>query len=232
MSLFAATPYIGAEPPTLAEPLLSSILLMNSIGCDRRAQRTAGDNWPCVWWQHWMEPPPAEFRYLGIVVPAPAEERMNPDAYSKFWSNWGKYILQEWRWQHDRPALVAELDQRNGGGSVQMFLEEKQRRAEMTLGTLRKTRFFADWDGFLSPSMIRASRKIVRQAIDGLIALGPRPTKKQAVPILRQFTESFNALAHKIDTISRENICEVFDEIVRVAGLKGCERLVEEWRDF
>jgi hypothetical protein len=179
-----------------------------------------------------MEPPPPEFRYLGIVTPAPAEERMNPDAYSKFWRNWGQYILQEWRWQHDRPALVAELEQRNGAGSVQLFLEEKQRRAEMTLDALRKTRFFADWEGFLSPSMIRASRKIVRQAIDGLIALGPRPTKKQAVPILRQFTESFNALAHKIDTISRENICEVFNEIVRVAGLKRCEQLIEEWRDF
>src|SRR5207253_11375553 len=90
MSLFAATSYIGAKPPSLTEPLLTSILLMNSVGCDRRRQRTAGDNWPCVWWQHWCEPPPPEFRYLGIVEPAPAEERMNPDAYSKFWNNWAE----------------------------------------------------------------------------------------------------------------------------------------------
>lgn len=228
----AATQYIGAKPPDLSEPLLASILRMDSIGCDRATQRGAHDNWPCVWWQRWCEHPPADFRYLSIVEPAPAEQRMNPDAYSKFWENWARYILQEWRWHHDRQALVAELDERNGAGSVEAFLKDKARRAEMTLDKLRRQRFFTQWDGFVSTSMIRAARKIAKQTIDQLIALGPRPTKKQAVPILRNYIESFNVMADPIDTISRDDICDVFYEIVRVTGLKGCDDLAERWRDF
>ena len=231
MSLVAATQYIGAKPPGISEALLASILRMNSVGCDRATQRVMPDNWPCVWWQHWCEPPPKKFRYLGIVEPAPAEQRMNPQAFSKYWDDWARYILQEWRWQHDRQALVSELELRNGPSCVEAFLEEKARKAEMTLVRLRKQRFFSEWNGFVSASMIRAARKIVQQTIDDLIALGSKPTKKQALPVLRNYIESFNAM-DKIDTIQRENICDVFYEIVRVAGLKGCDDLAERWRDF
>src|SRR5262249_157938 len=88
ISLFAATDYAGQKPPELADPLLRSILVMNSLACD---------NWRFALWQYWIEPPPATFKYLGMVEPSPAEERLNPDAYSKFWNDYADSILQEWR---------------------------------------------------------------------------------------------------------------------------------------
>ncbi len=231
MSLVAATQYVGDRPPDLSEPLLASILLMNSVGC-HKAQRIMGYDFPCVWWQHWQEPPPAEFQYLGVLKPAPVEERMNPDSYSRYWENWAKYILQEWRWRNDQKAFIADYDRIYGAGWVRSVLAEKKRLADLTLPRLRRKRYFSEWDGFVPAKVIRESRKIVKETIDGLIALGSKPTKKTAVPILRHSIERFNSLADHINTIERENILEVFYEIVRVAGVKGCDHLAEKSCDF
>src|SRR5262245_21381522 len=135
ISLFAATRYVGTERPDLSNPLLRSILVMNSPG---------SDNWPCVLWQYWASPLPAEFQYLGALEPTLIEEHMNPDAFSKFWDRYPSYILEEWRWQHDRRAFISEYEQEHGVGSVQRLLDEKKRT---TLEQLRRKRFFADWEG-------------------------------------------------------------------------------------
>src|SRR5262245_52769703 len=156
ISLLAATPYVGPQPPALSDPRLRTILVMDGLDFD---------HWPCVLWQYWVEPPPKGFRYLGLVEPSPAEERMNPDAYNKFWYYYGKYIWQEWRWLHDREALIAEYEKEFGPGSVRQVLREKKRQAEMTLEKLRKERFFADWEGHVAPEIVRQSRKIVRDTI-------------------------------------------------------------------
>lgn len=231
MSLVAATPYVGAKPPAISEPSLAAILLMQSVGCDK-AQRILGDDYPCVWWQRWMEPPPADWQYIGVVEPAPAEARMNPDAYSRYWDNWARNILQEWRWQNDRERFIADFDRTYGAGWIQSVLEEKKRLSHLTLPLLRKRRSFPGWDEFAPARIVRNSRKIVKEAIDGLIGLGSRPTKKEAVPILKHYIESFNSLEHDFDTIEREHILDVFYEMIRVAGLKGCDQLADQWRDF
>jgi hypothetical protein len=170
-----------------------------------------------------------------VVEPSPAEERLNPDAFSKFWDDYAKFILQEWRWRHDREAFIEEFENEYGIGSVQRLLDEKKRKAEMTLGKLRKERFFAGWEGYVTPAAIHESRQIIRDTIDGLIALGSKPTKKLAVPILRQCIERFNRLdekRHFICTIEREGICDHFYEVIRVAKLKGCDDLADRWRDW
>ena len=51
MSLVAATQYVGAKAPGISEPLLASILLMNSIGCDKHGNEFSWDDFPCGWWQ-------------------------------------------------------------------------------------------------------------------------------------------------------------------------------------
>ena len=226
MSLFAATRYVGAKSPDITEPLLASILVMESVGYDK-AQRIIGDAHPCVCWQRWMAPPPPSFQYLGVVQPAPAEVRMNPDAYSKFWDNWAKCIRQEWRWQNDREAFIADLDRIYGAGWVKRVRDEKKRLADMTLAKLRKKRFFPDWDEFVPTRVLRDSRTIVKETIDGLILLGTNPPTKAALPLLKQYFESFNALGHSFDTIEREQICEAFFELVCVGGVKGCDALAE-----
>jgi hypothetical protein len=226
MSLFAATEYIDAKPPRISDSRLRSILVLNYFWFDKQR---------CIQWQYWGHPPPRNFHLIGHIEPSPAEERLDLDAYGKFWEHWGEKTLGERRWQHDRKAFLRDYDKQYGPGASERLLEEKKQRASMTLEKLYKVRFFANWEEFVSPSAVRESRKIIRDTIGALIRLGKPLTKKSASPILKECTEQFNRLDQKrqfITTIEREDICEVIDRIIHVARLRGCDTLVDQWRDW
>ncbi|WP_020470039.1 hypothetical protein [Zavarzinella formosa] len=228
MSLFAATEYVDSRPPDITNPLLRTILTANGTYYLISLGR-------CVKWQHWIEPPPRTFKYVGVVEPSAAEARINLESFSKFWDHWPDGILAEWRWRYDRPALVAEFDRNNGPGAWQRFFETRTKQKQMTLEKLKKATFFSNWNGAVPAAAIRESRKLIREAVEALIALGPKPTKKLSQAIVRRCVEGFNGLDEKhefITTIEREDIIEQIDEALRVAGLKDYDDWADRWRDW
>jgi len=220
---FAATEYVGAVPPNLDEPALSRIQILDTSGFSTAPR-------PCVWWQRAAEPPPADFPFVGVMKSAKVENTSAVEQgleWHNTWEKWAEIILHQWRWDHDRKGMIwGKYDADMKSKSA------KRQRWEKTLAELRQSRFFEGWDEFVPARVTRAARKIAREAVDGLIELGARPTKKKATPILRKFIESFNDMCTDIDTISREEILELFDQMVDAAKLKGCDELAEQWRDF
>jgi hypothetical protein len=220
---FAATEYVGPKPPRLDEPSLARIQILDTSGFSVAPR-------PCVWWQPAAEPPPANFPFLGLVKMTAAENRSAVEQgmeWHNTWEKWAAIILHQWRWDHDRKGMIwGKYDKEMKAASA------KRRRSEKTLAELRQGPFFKTWDEFVPARVTRAARTIAREAVDGLIELGPKPTKKKALPILRKFIESFNEMCTDIDTVSREEILDLFDEMVDAANLKGCDELAEKWRDF
>ena len=229
MSLFAATDYIDSRPPAITDPLLRTILVAN----DTYALIAFG---PCVKWQYWIEPPPREFKYIGVVEPTAAEARFNPSNFSKFWRHWPDGILVEWRWRLDRPALETEFDRTHGEpGAFRRLLDKRTKLAKMTLPQLKKVAYFSNWNDYVPAAAIRESRKLIREAIAALIGIGPKPTKKLAQPIVRRCIEGFNLLDKKhefIATIEREDIMEQIYQVLDVAGLKDHEDWAGRGRDW
>ena len=227
--MFAATEYIGWRPPAITNPLLRTVLVSNDVYYTIASGR-------CVKWQYWIEPPPSKFKYVGVVEPTAAEARLDPENFSKFWDHWPEGILVEWRWRHDRPALVAAFDKTHGGpGAFQRFFGTRTRQTQLTLNKLKKATFFSDWKGEVPAAALRESRKLMRDAVEALIRLGPKPTKKSALPIVRRCVEGFNALDEKYEfimTIEREDILEQIEEVLRVAGLEDTDDWADRWRDW
>jgi hypothetical protein len=72
--------------------------------------------------------------------------------------------------------------------------------------------------------------------IDSLIAIGPEATQAAVSDHVRRSVEALNALDETydgfIETGEREALCAELDEIVYAAGLRGCEGLADEWREW
>ena len=118
---------------------------------------------------------------------------MNPESFQQVLGQLGEiHFLQEGAGgtteaafiaQYDR-SLLSRLDTVRSGG------EETACRLDLAAD---EKRFFQDWTTILPTR--RSSRfgtgKIVQEAIDGLMSLGSKPTKKEAVPILRTVHREF-----------------------------------------
>ena len=69
-----------------------------------------------------------------------------------------------------------------------------------------------------------------------LEALGPRPDRRKARAILKECIETFNELDeendHWIETVEREDICDVFYQLADLAGFGDESELADEWRDW
>jgi hypothetical protein len=225
--LVAATPWIGTESPDLGEPLLRSILVLNHHNWDNSALL------------HWVSgPPPKTFRHLGNIPPSARQEEPSSFAFSS-WESFPLQVLLQWRWDHDRAAVLAEDEQRARElelAQQQATAQANLRRATLTYAQLRKERPFQGWEGYVAPDILRAARRLFRDTIDALVALGPEPLEAAVLDVLRHCIERFNELDeehdHFIGTIEREDICEHFDELVHVSGLEDYDDLVDRWRDW
>lgn len=224
----ATSAWIGDAIPDPADPALRPILQRNI--------RVYPDGQPDLMWAD--EPPPRDFKPIGIIPPTADERKMQCHG-SGVWESCPDSLLSQWRWDHDREALLAdeareheeflrEIDERNAA-------IDKDRRS-MTLEKLAKRRFFPTWKDHPPKEAIRASRATMKQAVQGLIALGPKASKAKRKQVLKACIEAFNELDrtmnHFIETEERDDICSEFDLLVHACGLGGHENLADEWRDW
>jgi predicted house-cleaning noncanonical NTP pyrophosphatase (MazG superfamily) len=102
----------------------------------------------------------------------------------------------------------------------------------VSLDDLRKRKFFADWSDYVEPANLRKARRVVRDLIDELIAL-QGSDQVATFDAFREAVERLNAADMEdqfIDTIEREDLCDVIDQIAAAAGLDDYD--VTAWRDW
>jgi hypothetical protein len=224
--LVAGTPWIGTAPPDLDEPQLREILYLT--------HHSWQDHPDLVWING---PPPAEFTYLGHL-PLSDEDAASACSASGGWGSPRIQALMQWRWDHEREAVLAEDAARakkeaNGRAASEVAYIPLP---ATSLAELRRETFFKRWNGYVDAANIRAARQLIRTAIDELLALGPDASESEKLDVLHACVEDFNDLndedEHFIETIEREHICDVLGKIAERVGLEDYHEHIARGRDW
>jgi hypothetical protein len=226
-----ALAWTGTEPPTGNEPDIERLLFL-----DHHAQWGLA----IVWVSGHYGPMPST--WVPIATVPPLAEDLSRSVNS--WAAWDYISIQiecQWRWHHDREAVLAEDEvkrKRLEASDAERMDARRRKLATLTLRQIRNERPFTHWRRLWPGIVVTESRRTFRETVDQLVALGPHPTLDAAIPILKACVERFNELdaAHDnfIETEEREDICEHFARMVHAAGLAeyGSGDLTDQWRDW
>ena len=103
------------------------------------------------------------------------------------------------------------------------------------LGELRAAPRFPGWAGEVDSALVSAAAKLVDDALDALVALGPDAPLAQQRAVFQRCVQGFNRLDeqhHFIATIEAEDICAELDAARALTGLRDEEDLLHRWREF
>jgi hypothetical protein len=183
-------------------------------------------------------PVPHDFRRIGSVQPSEYERSLRCP-YECNWDALRDTVLTQWRWDHEREAVLAEDAIKAAQFKARHAEVERQRREavkHMTYAQFREQRLFRDWGPPTPRNMIAASRKLMNETATRLEALGPSPHREAARAVLRDCILGFNRLDeendHWIETVEREDICSHFYELAHIAGFGDEPELADEWREW
>ena len=222
--LVAGTAWIGTSLPSLDEPGLKTVLHLT-----HHLHRDA----PEVVWIHYLTPP--ELINFGLIELSEWDRTVTCNTFSAWAFPW--QLLMQWRWDHDRAAVLHEDAQKAEEESLRRSQAnaEKQRRQTSTLEKLATKKFLRDWRGYAKPAPARRTVAILHSLIAELIKAAPL-THEKAAELTRQAVLELNLLdeAEKgfIETIDREDICDALDEILTAAKHPDLMDLVHETRDW
>jgi hypothetical protein len=158
------------------------------------------------------------------------------------WDTASKDAEGEWRWKHDRDAVVSEVKRVNAARDAKFAAEQlhyETRLKGLTCETLLAETAFERWNihpPFPPPEFVNASRIRIRQAVIDLQALGTKPRKAAVREILKKCVQWFNeidkAFGYVIETEEREDICIVLLELATVARHRSLAEEIENWREW
>jgi hypothetical protein len=225
--LVATSSWIGERIPNCSEPALREILVLTHHSWLKKAQIV------------WVEgSPPKGFELIGMIPPTVAEKKLPSNVHGG-WEGARLQALLQWRWDHEREAVLVEDAANEKERLKQIDIHSKNRKKELrklTLESLSKHRFLKRWKEYPSKEVIRKSRAILKLALRTLTTLGKRAPVAARKAVLQKCIESFNELDeqndHFIDTDAREDICEEFYLMVNACGLGKYTELADEWRDW
>lgn len=148
-------------------------------------------------------------------------------------------VEREWRWEHDREALLAEREREQavrdaaGKAARQRF---EQRLKGLTLQTLLTEDPFARWaesPPFPDAAFRKAATDAVHETCAQIIVLGPKPRRPAVRSALKDLVARLTVLdaeaGEVIETEEREDILVVMEEIAYASGQRV---LVEEFGDW
>jgi hypothetical protein len=223
--LAAASPWVGPAAPALDEPQLRQVL---------RLTHHSWQDEPCASWM--SDPVPATFRRLGVLPPTKEDAALARQGLGQSsWMHFPGQVLLQWRWDHEREAVLAE--ERQEEESSQAFQEQWRHAYKPlpapTLHELAKQTPFKSWGRFVEAEYLHEARALVRAAIRALIALGPDAPAAAKLDVIRECVEGFNDIDDGwICTIEREDICELLDELGARVDLDDYGEALECWRDW
>jgi hypothetical protein len=219
--------WIGEAAPDLNDPRLREVLVQTHHGWG-----------PNAWRVMVRGPAPDSFQRIGTFPPQPNAARRVLAVFTLS-ESLAKEVLTQWRWDHDREALLIdeqEAAERQKAEQEVAAKRQKDDREYLTLDALRTKRRFSFWKGDRPDQAIAACRKAFREAVDALMTLGPKPKKRAVAAVIRRCVEELNALDERydgfIETGEREELCREIDEIVYAAGLRRCDGLGDPWREW
>lgn len=208
-----------ALPDDLSDPRLSTPLILTH------------HSWHGRPYFHWVtDPVPADAVYLGRLSLSQADLALEADSEG----SWSTFRLQprlQWRWDHDREAVLAE-DAR--AQQDQESAEHQQQFAYQPLPATslhekRRATPLRGWTGSRESEEVRLARRILRDLMDELIALEDDGDEVTRFDAFCRAVNRFNDTDF-IDTLEREEICEELLDLADLVGLTDYD--VASWRDW
>jgi hypothetical protein len=222
-ALVYASAWVGTAPPDLAEPLLRRILVLT---------HHSWKNEPEILWVD--APVPGDFTRLGRLPMDDDDAELEAHG-SGHWVHFPMQVLMQWRWDHQRATVLAEEEaqQKQREAAAEQYAHSYKPLPPHPLERLRRKQFSPGGEDYVEPEVLRAVRRAIRELIDGLIALGPDAPVPLQLNLFHWATEQFNALDDGwIDTIAREDLCEILEDIAAAAGLVGYDDQLHARRDW
>lgn len=144
----------------------------------------------------------------------------------------------EWRWAHDREALVAEAEEQQAALRAQAE-RQRTRLKGLTLERLLSETPLADWSPsppFPSPAFTEAARAKLHGACRELQRFGAKPRKGEVRAVLKALVlwlnEADRIAEEVIETEEREALCAALEEIAFAARQPALVAEIDDWRSW
>ncbi len=146
----------------------------------------------------------------------------------------------QWRWEHERAAVLAEDAQRERAqaGTLATALAA-QGRAQASLrqkgvAALKKKRFFAAWKHVVPKALIDEAEAATREAVRSLEGRTPAQAARRLAALVRTFNRLDGRHGRTFDTADREDIMEALGTIALACRVddETFEAVVDAVRDF
>lgn len=182
--------------------------------------------------------PPASFAVLGVSEPLWSDAEIDSNSYGP-WEFLQIQVLSEWRWKYDREAVLSEDMARAEVMAAQAAERRVQREkylASVTLDDLLSKELLAEWERYPPEEEKEGSRRILRTFIQSLKADGTPADPDIALLHLESCVVELNRFDaehdHFIETVEREDLCSVIEEILYAAKVPKLFEEIDEWRDW
>jgi hypothetical protein len=110
----------------------------------------------------------------------------------------------------------------------------RDRMSKLTWETLLSNALFDDWSA--PKAIVGAARDKIQETCRAMRDLGPKPRRAEVRAILKAAVQWFNEANLEaggvIDTIAREDICRVLEDILFVARQPALADEIDGWRDW
>lgn len=225
--LVGLSEYIGNVPSKIDDPSLRRLLRLN---------HHSWSNTPDTVWID--VPPPESFQQIGVIPIDSTDEIFDRHAHSA-WEGFPLQRLLQWRWENDREALL--LDE-----ARQKALEEKRReeaaarRTEILANTtldsiLARDSLFPTWQDH-PPTRVTTAAEIAIRAFISEIIKDPKQKRASVSRHLKTCIKTLNKIdadhSHPFATIEREDLFNLFEEILEVGKHPQLLDKIETWRDW
>lgn len=226
-ALVGQAEWTGTAPPPLDHPALRALHQSFYHGLGHR---------PNLFWVD--DPPPESFVVHGHIPLSPEEQEISSWTWAS-WLNFPHGTLVRWRWEHEREAVLAE-QAAEAARQEEMRTAEAARRAAILANTtlpsiLARPSLFPQWHDALPAKTIALLEAPIREFLKEIIDL-PKPKRTDISRHLRLCVKALNQIDndhdHPLCTIEREDIIDLFDEILTVAKQPGLLDKVDQWRDW
>lgn len=226
-ALVAASDWIGDTTPKLNDPAVRRILLKT---------HHSWKNTPEILWV--SSPPPNKFEAIGKIEVLPADQKIDSGFFGA-WDSIAIQILAQWRWDNDRQAVLVE-DTIEKSLEAAKRNETIQKRAEhlsaISFSKLLAKDLFPTWKDYPPRTAREGCRKIIRSLIQ-ILNEAQKPLDREFVSQeLKKCVNQLNQFDSKnknfIETVEREDLYEVLEDIVNAAKFPDLIEKVEEWRDW
>lgn len=227
IALVAATDWISSQPPSLNHPSIRKILTKNH------------HNWKNAEEVLWVtSPPPKDFVVIGRIGSDSNDAKIKCNSYGG-WESCAIQALAQWRWDNEREAVLMEDEKKklvetaNRNAVVQKRVEYL---SKVTFSSLLGKNLLSSWEDY-PPKVANEGCQKILQSFIRVLDEAEKPLDQNFVASeLKKCVEELNQFDDRnknfIETVEREDLCEVLEDIVNAAKFPNLVEKIEDWRDW